>query len=79
MLSGTFPIKKRFCMHLLLGSKIEGTVGSNNHEEADTLMIYHAVVESSEHPQDSERCVFSTDTGVLVLLIAKHHKLLPNT
>jgi hypothetical protein len=65
-------------MHLLLGSKVEGTVGSNNHEEADTL-IYHTVVASTEHPQNSELCVFSTDTDVLVLLMAKYHKLLPNT
>jgi prephenate dehydrogenase len=58
----------------------EDHIATNNHEEADTLMIWHAVIASAEHSQaHSELCVLSVDTDVLVLLIAHYPNLLPNT
>ena len=51
----------------------------NNHEEADTLMIHHAVLSSRRNPANARIVIFSPDTDVLVLAVANHHLLLRNT
>jgi hypothetical protein len=38
----------------------------NNHEEADTLLIHHAVFVSRRNPSDAQIFFFSPDTDVLV-------------
>jgi len=40
------------------------------HEEADTLLIYQAVLASQRNPSDAQMVFFSPDTDVLVLVIA---------
>ena len=50
----------------------------NNHEEADTLMIDHAVLSSRRNSANARIVIFSPDTDVLVLAVAKHHHLLRN-
>ena len=59
----------------------EATVSyfDNNHEEADTLLIHHAVLASRRHPHDAELVVFFPDTDVIVLVIANYDLLLRNT
>ena len=52
---------------------------SNNHEEADTLMIYHAVVASRRNSSDAHLVFFSPDTDVLMLIVANYEILLKNT
>ncbi len=49
----------------------------NNHEEADTLMIHHAVLTSRRNPANARIVIFSTDTDVLVLAVSNHH-LIPH-
>ena len=51
----------------------------NNHEEAGTLMIRHAVVSSRRNQANARIVIFSPDTDVLVLAVANHHLLLRNT
>ena len=51
----------------------------NNNEEADTLMIHHAVLSSRRNPANARIVIFSPDTDVLVLAVANHHLLLRNT
>ena len=50
----------------------------NNHEEADTLLIYQAVLASQRNPPDAEMVFFATDTDVLVLVIANYDLMLKN-
>src|SRR6218665_3112622 len=54
-------------------------IQDNNHEEADTLLIYHAVLASQRNPLDAEMVFFSPDTGVLMLVIANYDLMLKNT
>src|SRR6218665_2344413 len=54
-------------------------IQDNNHEEADTLLIYHAVLASQRNPLDIEMVFFSPDTGVLMLVIANYDLMLKNT
>jgi len=51
----------------------------NNHEEADTLLIHHAVLASRRNPSDAQLMFFSPDTDVLVLVVANYEILLKNT
>ena len=51
----------------------------NNREEADTLMIHHAVLSSRRNSANARIVIFSPDTDVLVLAVANHHLLLRNT
>lgn len=51
----------------------------NNHEEADTLLIYQAILASERNPPDAQMVVFSPDTDVLVLFIANYDLMLMNT
>ena len=51
----------------------------NNHEEADTLLIYQAVLASQQNPADAQMVFFSPDTDVLVLIIADYDLMLKNT
>lgn len=51
----------------------------NNHEEADTLLIYQAVLASQRNPPDAQMVFFSPDTDVLVLVIANYDLMLKNT
>jgi len=52
---------------------------SNNHEEADTLMIQMAIAASQQYKGDVELTIFSPDTDVLVLAVANYHLLPGNT
>jgi hypothetical protein len=52
---------------------------SNNHEDADTLRIHHAVVASHGNQRDAQLMFFSPDTDVLVLVVANYEILLTNT
>src|SRR6218665_85228 len=54
-------------------------IQDNNHKEADTLLIYHAVLASQRSPLDAEMVFFSPDTGVLMLVIANYDLMLKNT
>ena len=51
----------------------------NNHEEADTLLIYQAVLASQRNPPDAKMVFFSPDTDVPVLVIANYGLMLKNT
>ena len=51
---------------------------SNNHEEADTLMISLAAAASQRCPE-AQLVFFTPDTDVLVLAIAAYDKLCKNT
>ena len=51
----------------------------NNHEEADTLLIHHAVLASRRNPSSAQLMFFSPDTDVLVLVVANYEILLDNT
>ena len=51
----------------------------NNHEEADTLMIHHAVLSSRRNPANARIVIFSPDTDFLVLTVANNHLLFRNT
>ena len=51
----------------------------NNHEEADTLLIYQAVRATQRNPPDAKMVFFSPDTDVLVLVIANYDLMLKNT
>lgn len=46
-----------------------------NHEEEDTLIIHQAVLATFRCPPSLHLTFFSTDTDVLVLLIANYDKL----
>ncbi len=52
---------------------------NNNHEEADTLIIHHAVLVKERNAIDAKLMVFSPDTDVLVLLIGNYSLLPCNT
>jgi hypothetical protein len=52
---------------------------NNNHEEADTLMIYHAICATQRNLDTAELVIFSPDTDVLVLAIAYYDNLPKNT
>ena len=52
---------------------------TNNHEEADTLLIHQAVLASQRNPSHSQLVFFSPDTDVLVLVTANYDMLLKNT
>ncbi len=52
---------------------------NNNHEEADTLIIHHAVLAKERNAIDAKLMVFSPDTDVLVLLIGNYSLLPCNT
>ena len=52
---------------------------NNNHEEADTLLIHHAVLASRRNPSSAQLVFFSPDTDVLVLVVANYELLLTNT
>src|SRR6218665_2828242 len=54
-------------------------IQDNNHEEADTLLIYHAVLASQRNPPDAQMVFFSPDTDVLMLVIANYDLMLRNT
>src|SRR6218665_470609 len=54
-------------------------IQDNNHEEADTLLIYHAVLPSQRNPPDAQMVLFSPDTDVLMLVIANYDLMLKNT
>ena len=43
----------------------------NNHEEADTPMIHHAVLSSRRNPANARIVIFSPDTDVLVLSLSR--------
>ena len=51
----------------------------NNHEEADTLLIYQAVLASQRNPPDAQMVFFSPDTDVLCFCkhMAESDKLPP--
>ena len=51
----------------------------NNHEEADTLLIYHAILASHRNPPDAKLMIYSPDTDVLLLTIANYERLLKDT
>ena len=51
----------------------------NNHEEADTLLIYQTVLASQRNPPDAQMVFFSPDKDVLVLAIANYDVMLKNT
>jgi len=51
----------------------------NNHEKADTLLIYQAVLASQRNPPDAQMVFFSLDTDVLVLVIANYDLMLKYT
>jgi len=51
----------------------------NNHKEADTLLIYQAVLASQRNQPDAQMVFFSPDTDVLVLAIANYDLMLKNT
>ena len=51
----------------------------NNHEEADTLLIYQAVLASQQNPHDAQLVFFSPDTDVLVLVTANYDLMLKDT
>ena len=51
----------------------------NNHEEAETLIIHHALLSSRRNPANARIVIFSPDTVVLVLPVANHHLHLRNT
>ena len=48
----------------------------NNHEEADTLIIHHAVLTSPRNLANSCIVIFFPDTDVHVLAVANHHLIL---
>ena len=51
----------------------------NNHKEADTLLIYQAVLASQQNPPDAQLAFFSPHTDVLVLVTPNYHLLLGTT
>src|SRR6218665_2728887 len=53
-------------------------IQDNNHEEADSLLIYHAVLASQRNPPDAHMVFFSPDTDVLMLVIANYDLMLKN-
>ena len=54
-----------------------GPFPDNNHEEADTFVIYLGVSATERNSRDEEKTFFSPDTDVLVLIITSYD-LLPN-
>src|SRR6218665_574472 len=54
-------------------------IQDNNHEEADTLLIYHAVLASQVNQPDAQMVFFSPDTYILMLVIANYDLMLKNT
>ena len=56
-----------------------GSFSTNNHEEADTLMIYLAVSATRRNDSNIQLTFFSPDTDVLVLAIANYDLLPKNT
>jgi len=51
----------------------------NNHEEVDTLLIYHAVLASQRNPPDTQLISFTPDSDFLVLVTANYDLMLKNT
>ena len=52
----------------------------NNHEKADTLLVWHAIHASTYNPDaTSEIFVMSPDTDVLVIMVSFAEQLLENT
>jgi hypothetical protein len=51
---------------------------SNNHEEEDSWLIHHAVLASHRNQTDKQLMFFSSDTDVLVLVVANYEILLKN-
>ena len=56
-----------------------GPFPDNNHEEADTLMIFLGVSATERNSVDAQMTFFSPDTDVLVLIIANYDRLPKNT
>jgi len=56
-----------------------GPFPDNNREEADTLMICFGVSATEQNPVDAQMTFFSSDTDVLVLIIANYDRLPKNT
>jgi len=52
-----------------------GPFPDNKHEEADTLMICLGVSATEQNPVDAQMTFFSSDTDVLVLIIANYDRL----
>ena len=52
---------------------------SNNHEEGDTLLVWHAILAVSLHEPDDEMYIHSPDTDVLVILVSFADRLLKKT
>ena len=52
---------------------------SNNHKEADTLLIHHAVQELRRNPKEAKLMLFTPDTDFLVLVIANYENLPSDT
>ena len=51
----------------------------NTHEEADTLMIHHAVLSSRRNPAHARIVICCPDIDVLVVAVDNRHLLLRNT
>ncbi|CAK6975647.1 hypothetical protein KUCAC02_002633%2C partial [Scomber scombrus] len=64
---------------VLARSKKDLVFEENNHEEADTLLIYQAVLASQRNPHDAQLVFYSPDTDVLVLVTANYDIKLKNT
>ena len=60
-------------------NKDVGPFPDNNHEEADTLMICLGESATERNSRDAEMTFFSSDTDVLVLIIASCDLLPKNT
>jgi len=52
---------------------------NNNHAEANTLLIYHAVLASQRSQPHAQMVFFSSDTDVLVLVVENYDLVLKNT
>ncbi len=61
----------------------DNVICENNHEEADTLIVWHAMYATDMCTEDNvartEICVISPDSDVLVLLVSLCQRLLPKT
>src|SRR6218665_163242 len=51
----------------------------NTHEEADTLLIYHAVLASQRHQLGAQMVFLSPNTDVIVLVITNYDLMRKNT
>ena len=62
--------------------KTQGNIEShnlNNHEEADTLMVLHAIEATRSQPKNHRIVVFSPDTDVFIILYTFHEQLSATT